>query len=150
MAMLFNITCTKCNGADVEFNNAVLRCKRCHNEMLLSLNTSSVFSYIDQIKVFLDDVRDAPDGWIQAYTAQETIMYLQNYNVTHLSLDHDLGDEICGTGYDILAWLEKEVHEGRRGYIPEITIHSANPPAAARMLKAVQSMKRYLSNLTAP
>lgn len=43
------------------------------------------------MKLFLDDVRQTPIGWQRAETAWETIRFLEHEDVTHLSLDHDLG-----------------------------------------------------------
>lgn len=70
----------------------------------------------------------------------EAILLLKAGGVTHLSLDHDLGDDQRGTGYDVLLWIERAVvmHQ----YVPpEITIHSANP-ARQRMLAAVEAIKK--------
>ena len=49
-------------------------------------------------------------------------------SVTDLSLDHDLGNDRKGTGYDVITWLEKAVVE--YGLVPpNIKVHSANVPA---------------------
>lgn len=37
--------------------------------------------------------------------------------VTELSLDHDLGDGACGTGYDVIVWIEEAV--ALRGFVPQ-------------------------------
>ena len=63
------------------------------------------------IKLFLDDTRPAPEDWVRVYTAQQAIDYLKTGEVQQLSLDHDLGPEdIAGTGYQVLEWIEREVH----------------------------------------
>ncbi|WP_309295279.1 cyclic-phosphate processing receiver domain-containing protein [Aeromonas caviae] len=43
---------------------------------------------------------------------------------TEISLDHDLGDDGRGTGYDVILWIENEV---MTNYFipPKIHIHSA-------------------------
>jgi hypothetical protein len=69
-----------------------------------------------RVKVFLDDARQEPDGWTRTYTARETIELLKTGEVTHLSLDHDLGVRPEGaddTGYAVLAFLEQEIGNGR-------------------------------------
>ena len=43
------------------------------------------------MKVYLDDVRDAPPGWVRAHMPEEVIALLRSSSVTELSLDHDLG-----------------------------------------------------------
>jgi hypothetical protein len=96
------------------------------------------------IKIFLDDVRPAPDDtWILCSDPDEVISLLQREDVTEISLDHDLGDELlhdkdyCNsvkekTGYDVLLWIEAQVIT--TNYIPpKISIHTSNPAARKRM-----------------
>ena len=54
------------------------------------------------MKVYLDDERAAPAGWVDVRWPEEVIELLKTGNVTELSLDHDLGDDGHGTGYDVL------------------------------------------------
>ncbi|MFA6904438.1 MAG: cyclic-phosphate processing receiver domain-containing protein [Gallionellaceae bacterium] len=61
------------------------------------------------MKVFLDDERNTPDGWIRVRWPNEAISLLETGKVTHISLDHDLGNDFRGTGYDVLLWIEKEI-----------------------------------------
>ncbi|WP_245209024.1 cyclic-phosphate processing receiver domain-containing protein, partial [Ralstonia solanacearum] len=57
------------------------------------------------------------------------------------SLDHDLGDDAHGTGYDVILWIEEAV--ALRGFNPpKITIHSANASAAEKMLAGVRAIER--------
>ena len=44
------------------------------------------------MKIFLDDIREAPAGWRRVYRPDEAIALLAQGGVTVLSLDHDLGD----------------------------------------------------------
>lgn len=92
------------------------------------------------MKVFLDDERIAPEGWTQVRWPDEAISLMQAGTVTHLSLDHDLGDDLRGTGYDVLLWIEREVVLNK--FVPpkNITVHSANPAARIRMLAAIKSI----------
>jgi len=60
------------------------------------------------LKVYLDDERVAPDGWVQVRWPEEAIKLMKECEVTHMSLDHDLGDDQRGTGYDVLLWIERE------------------------------------------
>ncbi len=97
------------------------------------------------MKVWLDDIRPAPEGWVRAFWPQDVIALLETGEVTHLSLDHDLGDDERGTGYGILRWVEEAV--ATRGFRPpEIRIHSGNPPAHERMLAAVRSIERLANS----
>lgn len=76
---------------------------------------------------------------MQARWPSEVISLLQTRNVTHISLDHDLGDDLRGTGYVVLLWIEQEVVV-RQFVPPAIAIHTANPAAKQRMQAAVDSI----------
>jgi len=101
----------------------------------------------DALKVYLDDERIAPEGWVQVRWPDEAIKLLQTGSVSHLSLDHDLGDDQRGTGYDVLLWIEQEVVSSK--FIPpsKIEVHSANPAARKRMLVAIESIRLHLSQM---
>lgn len=91
------------------------------------------------MKVFLDDERETPDGWVRTYWPAEVIALLQTGQVEELSLDHDLGDDARGTGYDVIVWIEEAV--ALHGFLPPtITVHSANPSAAAKMRAGIRAI----------
>lgn len=95
------------------------------------------------LRVWLDDERPAPEGWVSCRWPGEVISLLESEQVATVSLDHDLGDDSRGTGYDVLLWLEEAV--ARYGFVPpEILIHTANPAARTRMLAAVDAIARRL------
>ena len=50
------------------------------------------------VKVWLVDVRSAPEGWTNVQWPQEAIDLLQKGDVPHISLDHELDDDERGTG----------------------------------------------------
>ena len=108
---------------------------------------------VGSVKVFLDDVREAPPGWVRTRTPEQTISLLRSGNVTALSLDHDLGldtRESERSGYSVLLWLEREIGEGRwRSRLPEIEIHSANPAGQERMRRALEAILRLHGRWTA-
>ncbi len=84
------------------------------------------------MKVYLDDERETPAGWQRVYWPDEAIALLQTGDVTHISLDHDLGDDERGTGYDVVLWIEEAVIT--QGFQPPIiTVHSANASARQKM-----------------
>ena len=94
------------------------------------------------MKVYLDDVRETPEGWIRCFWPDEVIALLEAGGVTELSLDHDLGDDERGTGYDVVTWIEEAVV--LRGFkAPIIHVHSANPVAQQKMNAAIKSIERY-------
>ena len=96
------------------------------------------------MKVYLDDERVTPEGWTRTYWPEDTIALLQTGEVTHLSLDHDLGDDERGTGYDVVLWIEEAVMT--KGFIPpqEMRVHSANSSARQKMEAGIQSILRHL------
>lgn len=46
------------------------------------------------MRLWLDDVRPAPDGWVWVKTARDAIALLAAVGVAEISLDHDLGNEV--------------------------------------------------------
>jgi len=99
------------------------------------------------MKIFLDDMREAPEGWIRINTGESLIAILQSHKeeVEALSLDHDLG-EGKKTGYDVLKWLEAQVF--LYGFKPpkKIIIHSDNPVGRKNMEAAIESIYKYAEN----
>lgn len=92
------------------------------------------------MKIYLDDTRAAPNGWHLVRWPDEAISLLRQGIVTDISLDHDLGNDKRGTGYDVLNWIERAVVlNGFRP--PRMYVHSANPAAAERMRRAIASIE---------
>ena len=93
------------------------------------------------MKIYLDDERPIPEGWVGARWPEDVIRLLEAGGVTHVSLDHDLGDDEHGTGYDVVLWIEEAV--ATRGFEPpEIRVHSANSSARRKMEHGIQSIYR--------
>ncbi len=92
------------------------------------------------MKLYLDDERKTPAGWMRAYTVQEAIKYLESGEVTEISLDHDLGTE--EDGHDVALWVEVHADDGS---LPRLkwNVHSANPAGASRMRAALESADRF-------
>lgn len=98
------------------------------------------------MKIFLDDERKTPEGFTRCYWPDEVIALISSRNdIELISLDHDLGDDDRGTGYDVLVWIEEQVV--MNNLIPsfDIIVHSANPPAFERMQQAIKSIKYHVS-----
>ena len=92
------------------------------------------------LRVFLDDVRPTPEGWTRTYWPDEVISLLKTGLVCELSLDHDLGDDLRGTGYDVIVWIEEAVAI-QRFVPPLISVHSANLPARQKMMAGIRSIE---------
>jgi hypothetical protein len=88
----------------------------------------------EECKVWLDDNRPAPEGWVRARTVAEAQELLETGRVTHLSLDYDLGfDE--PTGYDLVRWMA----ETRTWPRTMIEVHSGHPLGRHLMIKEIRA-----------
>ena len=97
------------------------------------------------MKVYLDDLRPCPDGWILVKTVEETISLLESRHVTELSLDNDLGPDLL-EGWRVCDYLEDKVYFDPNFPIPIITIHSANASRVLYMSSVIVSIKRIRDN----
>ena len=83
------------------------------------------------MKLWIDDVREAPDGykWIHSVDEAKYIISLYNNKIDLIDIDHDAGDYAFDGGDYIkfLDWLE----ETGRNY--PIRIHSQNPVGVQNM-----------------
>ena len=99
------------------------------------------------MKVYLDDERETPQGWTRAYWPDEVVTLLKQGGVEEVSLDHDLGDDDRGTGYDVILWIEEAVVTA--GFVPpKIKVHSANSSARQKMELGIRSIERVAQERT--
>jgi hypothetical protein len=91
------------------------------------------------MKVYLDDIREIPKGWIGARTYQEARDLIDTGDVKEISLDHDLGTVL--TGYDVILWIERQVYFGK---IPKpiIHVHTSNPAGRRKIELARGAISR--------
>lgn len=95
------------------------------------------------MRVYLDDERTPPEGWVLVRWPEEAIALLLQGGVEEISLDHDLGDDRRGTGYDVVLWIERAVAE--RGFVPpRMRVHSANTSARLKMEADIAAIGRLL------
>lgn len=94
------------------------------------------------MKLWLDDLRTAPEGWVHARTAEEAINHLKTGQVEMASFDHDLGynpDLTETTGYDVCKWMaENNVWPKMKP-----NVHSANPVGKANMQGVIDRYGPY-------
>lgn len=98
------------------------------------------------MKLFHDDIRRPPQGWIWARTNADAIGWLRTGQVSEISLDHDLGGhELDPDAEDAFLYRGSSEDTGLKlvkfmiyyKIIPaEITIHSWNSVGASNMLRA--------------
>lgn len=92
----------------------------------------------DSIKIWLDDERVAPDGYIHCHSVNETINTIQFYEkysvaIEELNLDHDLGlyAKDGGDAIKLIDWL------CMRETFYKIVLHTANPVGRANMQRTI-------------
>ncbi|CCB89098.1 cyclic-phosphate processing receiver domain-containing protein [Simkania negevensis] len=101
------------------------------------------------MRVFLDDELEALerkklargfDTWVT--TAAEAIELISTGKVSEVSLDHDLGPEEVGSGYDVAKFIEEKAFLNE---IPRLKwhVHSANPVGRKRMTAALTNADRF-------
>lgn len=92
------------------------------------------------MKLYLDDLREPYPGWTLVETAQQAIDVLGTFKVSEVSLDHDLGDDRNGTGYDVLVWIEEKVFTDPDYVPPTIHVHTSNASAREKMMLCVETI----------
>lgn len=96
------------------------------------------------MKLWIDDIRPAPDGYYWCKRVKEVINIINYYKgnsnwidpIELIDIDHDAGDyaEFYGGDYiNILNWME----ENEINNIP-IRIHSMNPVGVQNMRRIIQ------------
>ncbi len=93
------------------------------------------------IHVYLDDLRDCPEGFTVARTFEEAVRLFEEHEVDILTLDHDLGEDRSGNelknGYDFVKYFcEHGLHAKR------IYHHTDNPVGRDNMYKTLLAAQR--------
>lgn len=88
------------------------------------------------MKLFVDDIRREPEGWVRVRTVTEAIRCLATQVVDEVSLDHDIScrfgleEHSSGETFEPVAWYLTLMQ--RR---PAVRIHTANPEGGMRMAR---------------
>lgn len=100
------------------------------------------------MKIYLDDIRyPSEEGWsiVRKYMDFFFMWQVNKHLITHISLDHDLGEE--KTGYDALSLIEEEYLALGFDRPIVITVHTANPVGREKMTKVINRiMAKMLEN----
>ena len=93
------------------------------------------------MKIWLDDVRPAPDGYIWCHSVNEAKRLISKNpdSVTMVDLDHDLGD-FAGDGGDGICLLDFLVE---KNLFYKISLHTMNYVAMKNMIRI---LKRHSDN----
>ena len=96
------------------------------------------------IKIYLDDEREAPKGYVRTYSVNETKKLIEksesnNIEITEINVDHDLGDYVSdgGDAIKLLDWLVE------RNTLYPIVIHTMNVVGRNNMQRMID---RYWRN----
>ncbi|GBF17613.1 hypothetical protein Br6_05020 [Rhodococcus sp. Br-6] len=80
----------------------------------------------EPIRLWVDDLRPAPDRWLHVTTSAQAISVLRTGRVVELSLDHDLGGD--ETAVPVVDWMAEH------GVWPAIVrVHTDNPAGRNRL-----------------
>jgi len=91
------------------------------------------------MKLYVDDIRPAPEGWMQARTVTEAIRTIARFGneITDISLDHDISVAVSVGGeyrpfpspetFQAVAYYIEAMRNFLLDWNPNIIIHTANP-----------------------
>ncbi|MHA1409701.1 MAG: cyclic-phosphate processing receiver domain-containing protein [Candidatus Odinarchaeia archaeon] len=99
------------------------------------------------MKLYLDDLRKAPKGWIPVRNYRDAIQLLKEFEIEIISLDHDLG-ELEPSGAAVVNWIEEQVFK-YDFEPPKMVVHSMNPVGRDSMLATIASIERMVKNKAA-
>lgn len=96
---------------------------------------------MENVRLWVDDVRPAPEGWLWVKSVNDALRVLQVSTVLEASLDHDLGDYAVdgGDGYRIVDWMAENNVWPTEG----VHVHSANPVGRQRIQGVVERYGPY-------
>lgn len=84
-----------------------------------------------------------PDGFDKhVRTSDEAIDIIKSGGVSLISLDHDLGDDSKGTGYDVAKFIEEMAFLGGLSAF-EVCVHSANPVGSSKIKACINNSNKY-------
>ncbi len=94
----------------------------------------------NKIKIWLDDTREAPDGFLPFNNIEDIIKLINKNRVGYISFDHDLGYE--KTGCDLARYIEEKAYNGEIDSIGW-DVHSANPVGSKKIKQAMNNADKY-------
>lgn len=108
------------------------------------------------VNIFVDDVRETPQGFIHFYTVNDCIGYIrriykQGVTDFYLSLDHDAGEEYFQQGGDYINILRYLEDMRRMGHIRHMRVkvhfHSMNPVGIENMRTIVKANRDWMEEV---
>ena len=108
------------------------------------------------VKIFVDDVRETPEGFIHFFTVNDCISYIrriykQGVTDFYISLDHDAGEEYYAQGGDYINVLRYLEDMRRMGHIRHMRVkvhfHSMNPVGIENMRAIVKANRDWMEEV---
>lgn len=88
------------------------------------------------MKIWLDDLRPAPEEYVWCHSVNEAIRYIKSTDceIELIDCDHDLGDyaKDGGDGIKLLDWMAEQ------GLFYKINLHTMNPVGRANMERMIR------------
>ena len=99
------------------------------------------------VRLWLDDVRPAPSGWVLARSVNDAIEVMRRGGVAFASLDHDLGEfaHDGGDGSRLTDWMAENDLWPAEG----VRVHSSNAVGVSTMLATVDRYAGYAGRVRA-
>lgn len=86
-----------------------------------------------ETKLWVDDVRDAPDSsWVEVRKVEQAIRFIHQFSPTTISLDHDIENRPSDETFKPIAYFIGEKYNSDTFWADEleVLIHSDNPVGA--------------------
>ena len=108
------------------------------------------------VNIFVDDMRETPQGFIHFFTVNDCISYIrriykQGVTDFYLSLDHDAGEEYFQQGGDYINILRYLEDMRRMGHIRHMRVkvhfHSMNPVGIENMRAIVKANRDWMEEV---
>lgn len=98
-----------------------------------------------EIKLFVDDFRDAPDGWTEVRKVEAAIKFIDQFSPTTISLDHDIENRPDDETFKPVAYFIREKYNNDTFWADEleVIIHSDNPIGAKELQKILEGYHIY-------
>ena len=108
------------------------------------------------IHIYVDDVRDTPDGFVRFYTTNDTIAYIRRMYKAgntdfYLDLDHDASDLYNQQGGDYINILRYLEDMRRMGHIKHMNVqvhfHSGNVVGISNMRNIISVNRDWMKEV---
>lgn len=97
------------------------------------------------MKIYVDDIRKTPEGYIRTYSVKETIILIKTAmayddKIEEISLDFDAGEYSLYDGdyIKILEWLEELKYVEGKEPCKLFYLHTGNPVGRERMRQIIK------------